>query len=167
MIENQETITFSEFTAWFTGLIRGKAGALPDIEDWKIIKKMLEKVVVEKEKEKEYVTLPIPTPAPMTPLPYPPQPFEWSKPATPPWNDPNRPMWQPNHTYFPPGTVWASDGTGDAPPGLDTVTISDIGDGLPISGSTFKMNVDNQGNPVDANHLMSLTGAIGDMIGKQ
>lgn len=57
MIENQETITLGEFKAWLIGLIRGKNNTLPDLEDWKIIKTMLDKVVSEKEVvvEKEYI----------------------------------------------------------------------------------------------------------------
>ena len=43
-LENQETITFSEFRAWLTGLIRGKNGVLPDLDDWKLIKEMMDKV---------------------------------------------------------------------------------------------------------------------------
>ena len=39
-----ETITFGEFKMWLQGLIRGKNGALPDTDDWKEIKKMLDKV---------------------------------------------------------------------------------------------------------------------------
>ncbi len=43
-IENKDDITFNEFRAWMTGLIRGKRGALPDLEDWKQIKIMMDKV---------------------------------------------------------------------------------------------------------------------------
>lgn len=47
MIENQETITFAEFKAWLVGLIRGKNGAMPDLNDWVQIKSMMDKVVPE------------------------------------------------------------------------------------------------------------------------
>lgn len=57
MIENQKEVTLNEFKAWLVGLIRGKNGKLPDLEDWKLIKEMLDKVVPEQTivtiKEKE------------------------------------------------------------------------------------------------------------------
>lgn len=57
MVENEKEISLKEFKAWLVGLIRGKNGKLPDLEDWKLIKEMLDKVVSEKElitiKEKE------------------------------------------------------------------------------------------------------------------
>jgi len=43
-IENCDEISFNEFRAWMIGLIRGKRGELPDIEDWKQIKTMMDKV---------------------------------------------------------------------------------------------------------------------------
>lgn len=43
-VETKEQISIVEFKAWLTGLIRGKGGALPDLDDWKEIKKMLDKV---------------------------------------------------------------------------------------------------------------------------
>ncbi len=52
--EVKEEITFNEFKAWLTGLIRGKRGQLPDLEDWKQIKVMVDKV----EPEEETITLP-------------------------------------------------------------------------------------------------------------
>jgi len=53
----KEEITFKEFTSWLTGLIRGKNGELPDLDDWKEIKSMLDKVkpdVIEK-----YIEVPV------------------------------------------------------------------------------------------------------------
>lgn len=47
MFENKEEITLNEFKAWLVGLIRGKNGKLPDFEDWKLIKEMLDKIVPE------------------------------------------------------------------------------------------------------------------------
>ena len=44
MIENEEEITLTEFKAWLAGLIRGKQGAIPDLEDWKAIRETLDKV---------------------------------------------------------------------------------------------------------------------------
>ena len=73
MIE-KETITFDEFRAWLTGLIVGKRGALPDLDDWKQIKQMMDKVVP----EKETITIHVPT-TPVQPEPHypwtPPQPY--------------------------------------------------------------------------------------------
>ncbi len=54
-IENKDDITFNEFRAWMTGLIRGKRGALPDLEDWKQIKIMMDKV----EEGKKYQDFPL------------------------------------------------------------------------------------------------------------
>ena len=55
MVEDKESISVSEFKAWLVGLIRGKSGQLPNIEDWKEIKKMLDKV-----EEKSIFDTPIP-----------------------------------------------------------------------------------------------------------
>ena len=46
-VETQETITFVEFRSWLAGLIRGKKGALPDLDDWRVIKEMIDKVTPE------------------------------------------------------------------------------------------------------------------------
>ena len=43
-VETKEQITITEFKAWLTGLIRGKQGSLPNLDDWREIKKMLDKV---------------------------------------------------------------------------------------------------------------------------
>lgn len=108
MVESKETITFAEFQAWLTGLIRGKAGALPDLDDWRMIKKMLDKVVAEKEvvKEIEYIPAPAPTPTiPWQPRPYPKpydlDPYRWDRTPENPWYD---------------HVVWCSDNTCEAPP---------------------------------------------------
>ena len=66
MIENKEKITLGEFKAWLAGLILGKKGILPDLEDWKQIKIMLDKV----EEEKEVVTIPSPAPYPAPTYPW-------------------------------------------------------------------------------------------------
>jgi len=60
-IENKEEITFNEFRAWMTGLIRGKRGSLPDLEDWKQIKVMMDKVE-EREIERDFPPQPTYTP---------------------------------------------------------------------------------------------------------
>jgi len=62
--ESKEEISFNEFKAWLTGLIRGKRGQLPDLEDWKQIKVMMDKV----EPEVETITLPAPITSPPWPI---------------------------------------------------------------------------------------------------
>ena len=95
-LEEQESITYDEFRAWLTGLIRGKRGALPDLNDWKIIKTMMDKVVV----PQEQVVNPLPIdPYPPSFPPYIPQgPYD-----TPTWN-PLSPNWQ--------NPIICGDGTG-------------------------------------------------------
>lgn len=44
MVEEKESISLKEFKAWLVGLVRGKGGALPDLNDWVKIKQMLDKV---------------------------------------------------------------------------------------------------------------------------
>lgn len=44
-IEKRKTITFGEFKMWIQGLIVGKRGKLPDVNDWIRIKQMMDKVV--------------------------------------------------------------------------------------------------------------------------
>ncbi len=48
-VELKEEITFDEFKAWMMGLVRGKGSKLPNIDDWRIIKTMMDKVVPDKE----------------------------------------------------------------------------------------------------------------------
>lgn len=43
--ELKETISFDEYKAWLIGLLRGKGNQLPDLNDWRAIKKMTDKVV--------------------------------------------------------------------------------------------------------------------------
>lgn len=91
---NKETITFNEFRAWLTGLIVGKRGELPDLEDWKQIKEMLDKVVAEKE------TITIPQIQPTRPHPDL-VPIQVPTPQ-PHWTD---------HTGYPPYGTWCSGST--------------------------------------------------------
>lgn len=44
-IELQDEITVDEYKAWLTGLLRGKGNTLPNLDDWKSIKKMTDKIV--------------------------------------------------------------------------------------------------------------------------
>ncbi len=85
-IETQTTITYAEFKAWMEGMIRGKRGALPDLEDWKNIKMMMDKVVPDK---------PIRVPPIGSPTPVPSAPYWPTLPAIPshPWQPtlPNTP----------------------------------------------------------------------------
>lgn len=83
---NDETIDFKEFRAWLTGLIVGKRGALPDLDDWKQIKIMIDKV-----EERE----PTPTLQPLQPAPMMRQPY-WG-----PYTDPQQPQWVPNNPIYP------------------------------------------------------------------
>ncbi len=83
--ETKTEITFNEYRAWLTGLIRGKRGCVPDLEDWKQIKHMMDKVVP----EVEVITLPAPI-APHENQRANPPPFgqvasPWY--STPQWND--------------------------------------------------------------------------------
>ena len=48
--EQSKGITFNEFKMWLQGLIEGKNGELPDMEDWKRIKSMMDKVVPDVQK---------------------------------------------------------------------------------------------------------------------
>ena len=70
-----DTITFNEFRLWLTGLIQGKKGALPDIDDWKEIKKQLDRVVP----DKEVVITTVPTTPDVTPQPS----WEWNPNTSP------------------------------------------------------------------------------------
>jgi len=79
IVENKDEITFEEFSAWMVGMIRGKGGAIPDLDDWKEIKKMMDKVVP----EKEYVT----SPTPVFPDIFPPNSPPPFVPPYQPWND--------------------------------------------------------------------------------
>ncbi len=88
---NKETITFNEFRAWLTGLIVGKKGTLPDLDDWKQIKAMLDKVVP----DTNTITYPPLQPAPNYDMP------QWP-------TYPSQPTWAPNtgDPYYPGGGVW-------------------------------------------------------------
>lgn len=41
---NQDSITFEQFKTWLTQLIVEKKGQVPDVNDWKQIKQMMDKV---------------------------------------------------------------------------------------------------------------------------
>lgn len=72
MVENKNSITLNEFKAWLVGLIRGKNGDLPNLEDWKEIKTMLDKVKAEKIIVKENDPF-----FPYVPQPYQPNEYKW------------------------------------------------------------------------------------------
>lgn len=74
--KTKETITFKEFKHWITGLIQGKGGALPDLDDWEMIKKMMDKVEVPEERSNQKPAFPFPTipPPPCDPCEY----YRWS-----------------------------------------------------------------------------------------
>ncbi len=44
-IELKNEISVGEYKAWLTGFLRGKGNQLPDLKDWKAIKKMTDKIV--------------------------------------------------------------------------------------------------------------------------
>lgn len=76
MVEEKEKLTVKEFKAWLVGLIRGKKGALPDLEDWMKIKEMLDKVEDEQE-NKQNVPYPFPMATQPETTPYIPQWEKW------------------------------------------------------------------------------------------
>lgn len=73
-VETKPTITFDEFRAWLTGLIRGMDGKLPGVEEWKQIKQMMDKV----QPEVREVQNPAPSPTHPLPMPVPSEPY-WPK----------------------------------------------------------------------------------------
>lgn len=102
MVEEKEKLSIKEFKAWLVGLIRGKKGALPDIEDWMKIKEMLDKVEEEKE------SLPV--------LPFPYQPYPQPQPNIYPWEQQkwSDPIWE----------KWTTDETSDKLVYIDGVSTS-------------------------------------------
>ncbi len=48
-VELKVEISFDEFKAWMNGLLRGKGSQLPNIDDWRVIKNMMDKVVPDTE----------------------------------------------------------------------------------------------------------------------
>jgi len=109
MIEKQEEISLAEFKAWLAGLIRGKRGALPDLDDWKAIKDTLDKVVPDTIEAQPTWTPPtvvreiIREPAPL------PEPVPYINPYPTIWiTEPN--TWWPKN-----GDVWCGGGAGDIP----------------------------------------------------
>lgn len=51
---SKEKITVAEFKAWLEGLVFGKRGALPDLEDWKMIKQMVDRIKEQPVEDKSY-----------------------------------------------------------------------------------------------------------------
>ena len=138
-LESQETITFGEFRAWLTGLIRGKHGVLPDLEDWKMIKKMMDKV----NEEPKIVPVPV---QPNYPLSDP-----WNE---RPWAPPQSPSVAPNTgqpPYTPP-VIWCSGNHEDAPAqqyGDMNGTYGDISGTYTITNSVTGDSVETPMNDVD------------------
>jgi len=50
-VELKNEITFDEFKAWMNGLLRGTGKRCPDVDDWNVIYKMMDKVVPDKEEQ--------------------------------------------------------------------------------------------------------------------
>jgi hypothetical protein len=124
MFEEEEKITFKEFKAWLVGLIRGKRGAIPDLQDWKQIKKMMDKV-----QEAEPTVIKRNDPVPCYPL----QPHPWENPY---WNPELDPVW--GDSTVP--TLWcsSSDTTGQSYNGI-TMT-SGNSNMLPITEKTYSLD---------------------------
>lgn len=122
-VELKEDITFDEFKAWLTGLIRGKGGALPDLDDWRKIKDMIDKVVPEKE------IVNIPMPAPADPPPF--GPPMWPNPI---WVDPG---FAPN-----PNPNWPLPYVGDPIPNQWEITCGGSSANLELNGTVTVTNAD-------------------------
>ena len=125
-IENKEKITFSEFQAWLTGLIRGKNGAIPDLDDWRMIKTMMDRV----QPDEVTITVPVPTEPLRENYPFP-------RTAPRQWPNTTKP-----YEYSPP-TIWCSD---------RTQVQTSLGDNsLPIAASsTYNVNAsDDLGNAIE------------------
>lgn len=113
-----DPISIDEFRSFLTGLIIGKGGALPDLNDWKIIKKMLDRVTAD-----EIITLPQ---LPSMPI----DPFRSNPPPFAPY--PHHPPFAPN--IFAPNPfnqpTWIGDNTGTIPnvtlTGGTTTSINDV-----------------------------------------
>ncbi len=73
-VELKEEISFDEFKAWMNGLVRGKGTVLPSIDDWRVIKQMMDKVVPDVEHIYQH-----------TPIYTPPTPVEYQKYPQTPW----------------------------------------------------------------------------------
>lgn len=109
-IELQDEITVDEYKAWLTGLLRGKGSQLPDLNDWKMIKKMTDKIVPE--------VVEVPAPAwPQYPTP--------QYPTTP---EP-QPWWLTQPTCIPPQT-WISSGSNSGRIDGDNITIGSLSDAV-------------------------------------
>ncbi len=106
MIENQEEISLAEFKAWLAGLIRGKRGALPDLDDWKAIKETLDKVVPDVDPIVGGPAMPAPIIIrEIVKEPYQPEQVPYINPYQPIWvTEPN--VWGPKI-----GEVWCGDNT--------------------------------------------------------
>ncbi len=172
MIENQEEITFAEFKAWLAGLIRGKGGALPDLEDWKAIKETMDKVVPDTVDGPTWPVFPfnpVPPHPDLVPQPYTPQPYITPQPYVWPNDHTGNPPWQP----FP---VWCDDNIGawwgSAPDGSGTVTTSTPPStsggcvaGDMISGDAGVMGGNDFGAGVMGGNTGGMSGNTGGMCG--
>lgn len=61
-IELKDEITLDEYKAWLTGMLRGKGNKLPDLTDWKAIKKMTDKIIPDVVEVQNPMPWPQPTP---------------------------------------------------------------------------------------------------------
>ena len=115
MFENKDKITFNEFQAWLTGLIRGKGGSLPDVDDWKAIKSMMDKVAT------GYVPPPVPQKVEQKVWPV----IDPYPNTTPTWPHPNTtPMYSyPNTTPYQSPQTWLTTTTFDDPTDWTIVSV--------------------------------------------
>lgn len=111
--EIKETITFDEFQAWLTGLIRGMNGQLPGVDEWKQIKQMMNKVVP----QKEYIQNP-PMPIPRSPS--------------------DTPQWQWPQDRWPYYEIWCSDQSSNVTNSNNT---QDLGNSSSGKSTTTQINL--------------------------
>ena len=121
-IEEQENVTFDEFRAWLSGLIVGKRGALPDVDDWRKIKNMLDRVHPETitVTEPQYVPPYVPPYISPNPPPFCPAPIIWNDSM----NDNTTPIW--NDTMNDKISFSLDSNPNTYPDGIDTVITSDL-----------------------------------------
>jgi len=97
--ESKPTITFDEFKAWLSGLVVGKGGAVPDINDWKKIKKMMDKVVEAEPYQPIFPQIPLIPGRPENPFTHPIFPYDDSGTPFNPWIEPTTTPVLPNQDW--------------------------------------------------------------------
>lgn len=141
-MSEENTITFNEFKSFITGLIRGKKGVLPDVDDWAEIKKMMDKVVPEVEiREVERAEKPT-WPQPQNPF-QPHNPYQdntWpTYPSYP--SVPETPVWDPNKIFYS-GDTTTSYSIGMDFSKFDSVTINSLINSITTKSTTKVITVE-------------------------